>query len=91
MLCQACMRRALDTSSFTCGRGPCTAWGPFKQVPHPAAGRPNRFCLQAAELLGMKADELAPLKEAADKDEYEAMLKRCQFTQWVLRVQTRTR
>ena len=47
--------------------------------------------LQAVELLGMKADELAPLKEAADKDEFEALLKRCQFTQWLLRVQTRTR
>jgi hypothetical protein len=43
------------------------------------------------ELLGMKADELAPLKEAADKDDLEALLKRCQFTQWLLRVQTRTR
>ncbi len=39
----------------------------------------------------MKADELAPLKEAADKDDLEALLKRCQFTQWTMRVQTRTR
>ena len=47
--------------------------------------------LQAVELLGMKADDLAPLKEAADTDDLEALLKRCQFTQWLLRVQTRTR
>jgi len=47
--------------------------------------------LQAVQLLGVKADELAPLKEAADKDDLEALLKRCQFTQWVMRVQTRTR
>ena len=47
--------------------------------------------LQAVQLLGMKADELAPLKEAAEKDDLEALLKRCQFTQWLMRVQTRTR
>ena len=47
--------------------------------------------MQAVQLLGLKADELAPLKEAADKDDLEALLKRCQFTQWVMRVQTRTR
>ena len=47
--------------------------------------------MQAVQLLGVKADELAPLKEAADKDDLEALLKRCQFTQWVMRVQTRTR
>ena len=47
--------------------------------------------LQAVQLLGVKADDLAPLKEAAEKDDLEALLKRCQFTQWVMRVQTRTR
>lgn len=49
--------------------------------------------LQAVQLLGMKADELAPLKDGGTegKEALEAVFKRAQFTEWQLRVQTRTR
>lgn len=48
---------------------------------------------QAVQLLGMTADELAPLKDggADGKEALEAVFKKAQFTEWQLRVQTRTR
>lgn len=49
--------------------------------------------MQAVQLLGMKADELAPLKDGGEggKEALEAIFKKAQFTEWQLRVQTRTR
>ena len=41
-------------------------------------------------MLGMSADEIAPLKEAADRGAYEAVLRRALWADWLLRVQTRT-
>ena len=41
-------------------------------------------------LLGMTADEVAPLKEAPDPKPYEALLERVAWGEWLLRVQSRT-
>ncbi|BDA51382.1 Replication protein A 70 kDa DNA-binding subunit B [Coccomyxa sp. Obi] len=48
------------------------------------------FNEQAEAMLGMSADEIAVLKEDAEPAKYEAVLKRAQWTEWVLRVQCRT-
>ncbi|KAK9828112.1 hypothetical protein WJX81_005736 [Elliptochloris bilobata] len=45
---------------------------------------------QARMLLGMAADEVAPLKEAPDPKPYEAMLERVAWSEWLLRVQSRS-
>ncbi len=45
---------------------------------------------QAEAMLGMSADEIAVQKEDAEPAKYEAVLKRAQWTEWVLRVQCRT-
>jgi hypothetical protein len=49
--------------------------------------------IQAKELLDMTADELAELKEGpnSDADAFKAALTRSQWSQWVMRVQTRSR
>ena len=41
-------------------------------------------------LLGMSADEVAPLKEAPDPKPYEGLLERVAWSEWLLRVQSRT-
>ena len=41
-------------------------------------------------LLGMSADEVAPLKEAPDPKPYEGLLERVAWGEWLLRVQSRT-
>ena len=46
--------------------------------------------LQARMLLGMSADEVAPLKEAPDPKPYESLLERVAWGEWLLRVQSRT-
>lgn len=46
--------------------------------------------VQAEALLGVSADEVAPLKQASDAAAYEEVLKRAQWSEWVLRVQSRT-
>ena len=46
--------------------------------------------MQARVLLGMTADEVAPLKEAPDPEPYEALLERVAWGEWLLRVQSRT-
>ncbi len=46
---------------------------------------------QAEALLGISADEIATLKEdETNPGPYEAVLKRAQWSEWVLRVQSRT-
>ena len=45
---------------------------------------------QARMLLGMSADEVAPLKEAPDPKPYEGLLERVAWSEWLLRVQSRT-
>ena len=49
--------------------------------------------MQAVQLLGMKADDLAHHVDggADGKDRVAAIFARAQFTQWQMRVQTRTR
>jgi hypothetical protein len=41
-------------------------------------------------MLGMSADEIAPLREAADRGPFEGVLRRALWAAWLLRVQTRT-
>ncbi|EIE20008.1 hypothetical protein COCSUDRAFT_19010 [Coccomyxa subellipsoidea C-169] len=49
------------------------------------------FNEQAEALLGISADEIATLKEdETNPGPYEAVLKRAQWSEWVLRVQSRT-
>ena len=50
----------------------------------------NVFNDQAEAILGMKADEIAPLKEGSDPGPYMAQLKQAEFREYVLRVMTRT-
>lgn len=46
---------------------------------------------QAEQLLGMPADDLAPLKETEGQAEFKEVLKRAQWTQWTMRIRTQTR
>ena len=50
----------------------------------------NVFNDQAEAILGMKADEIAPLKEGSDPGPYTAQLRQAEFREYVLRVMTRT-
>ena len=50
----------------------------------------NVFNDQAEAIIGMKADEIAPLKEGSDPGPYTAQLKQAEFREYVLRVMTRT-
>lgn len=47
-------------------------------------------CLQAEQMLGMTADELAGLKESNGTEAYEAVLKAAQWKDWQLRVQSKS-
>ena len=46
--------------------------------------------MQAEQVLGMTADELAALKEGEGVEAYEAVLKRAQWKEWQLRVQSKS-
>lgn len=46
--------------------------------------------LQAETLLGMKADDIAQYKEGGDQQQFQAILNRAQWSDWVLQVQSRT-
>ena len=50
----------------------------------------NVFNDQAEAIIGMKADEIAPLKEGSDPGPYTAQLRQAEFREYVLRVMTRT-
>lgn len=41
-------------------------------------------------MLGMTADEIAVFKEGSDPAKYECVIKRAQWAEWVMRVQSRT-
>ena len=49
----------------------------------------NVFNDQAETILGMKADEIAPLKEGADPAPYAAQLKQSEFREYSLRIMSR--
>ena len=46
--------------------------------------------MQAEQVLGMTADELAALKEGSGVEAYEAVLKRAQWKEWQMRVQSKS-
>ncbi|CAK0786712.1 hypothetical protein CVIRNUC_009926 [Coccomyxa viridis] len=48
------------------------------------------FNEQAEQVLGMTADELAALKEGSGVEAYEAVLKRAQWKEWQMRVQSKS-
>ena len=46
--------------------------------------------MQAEQVLGMTADELAALKEGSGVEAYEAVLKQAQWKEWQMRVQSKS-
>ncbi|KAK9851907.1 hypothetical protein WJX84_007818, partial [Apatococcus fuscideae] len=63
----------------------------IKCTDHTSECTVNLFNDTAEQLLGMPADDLAPLKETEGQAEFKEVLRRAQWTQWTMRIRTQSR
>jgi hypothetical protein len=51
----------------------------------------TQLMLQAQELLGTAAEEIAQMRQAGREDDVKALVKKAQFTEWVMTISAKSR